>query len=168
MPVFDEDFPDAFVLPHGSGFIAYATNNGPNVPIAVSPDLVHWAFATDPATGKRRDALPALGAWAKEGFTWAPEVLAARRAYLLYYTASDRTREPQCIGVAVAADPKGPFVDRLAEPIVCQTDLGGSIDADARSATPTASSISISRMTGTGFTSAGASGASASPPTACR
>ena len=131
VPVFDEDFPDAFVLPHGNGFIAYATNNGPNVPIAVSPDLVHWAFATDPATGKRRDALPALGAWAKAGFTWAPEVLQLGERYLLYYTASDRRRESQCIGVAEAADPLGPFVDRRAEPIVCQTDLGGSIDADA-------------------------------------
>ena len=35
-------FPDAFVLPHGSRFIAYSTNNGPNVPIAISTDLVHW------------------------------------------------------------------------------------------------------------------------------
>ena len=130
VPVFEEDFPDAFVLPHGSQFIAYATNNGANVPIAISRDLVTWNFAPDPTTGKVRDALPQLGAWAKEGFTWAPEVLQLGNRYLLYYTASDRRRNAQCIGVAEGSDPMGPFVDGRAEPIVCQTDLGGSIDAD--------------------------------------
>ena len=131
VPVFEEDFPDAFVLPHGSQFIAYATNNGANVPVAVSRDLTSWGFARDPATGKVRDALPQLGAWAKTGFTWAPEVLQLGNRYLLYYTASDRGRNAQCIGVAESADPLGPFADSRAEPIVCQTDLGGSIDADA-------------------------------------
>ena len=38
VPVFREDFPDAFVLLHGSEFIAYATNNGPNVPMARSTE----------------------------------------------------------------------------------------------------------------------------------
>ena len=131
VPVFKENFPDPFVLRHGAEFIAYSTNDGPNVPIATSRDLVHWAFATDPATGRRRDALPALGAWAKPGFTWAPGVLELGGRYLLYYTASDRKRDTQCIGVAEAANPLGPFVDRRAEPIVCQAELGGSIDADA-------------------------------------
>lgn len=130
VPVFKADFPDAFVLLHGSQFIAYSTNNGPNVPMATSSDLVHWTFVGD-ANGKKRDALPKLGSWAKEGFTWAPEVLQLGSRYLLYYTASDRRKNAQCIGVAVASDPLGPFVDNNAEPIVCQTDLGGSIDADA-------------------------------------
>ena len=131
VPVFNEDFADPFVLLHGSEFIAYSTNNGPNVPIATSRDLIHWSFATDPASGKRRDALPQLGSWAKTGFTWAPEVLQLGNRYLLYYTASDRRKNMQCIGVAEAIDPLGPFVDRRADPIVCQTALGGSIDADA-------------------------------------
>lgn len=132
VPVLKEDFPDAFVLPHGSQFIAYSTNNGPNVPIATSNDLVHWNLAVDSAQpGKRRDALPKLGSWAKEGFTWAPEVLQLGGRYLLYYTASDIKRNAQCIGVAVATDPLGPFVDSNSQPIVCQTALGGSIDADA-------------------------------------
>src|SRR6185369_16181775 len=98
VPVFRENFPDAFVLPQRSQFIAYATNNGVNVPVAVSRDLVSWSFAPEPATGKVRDALPRLGTWAKEGFTWAPEVLQLGNRYLLYYTASDRRRNSQCIG----------------------------------------------------------------------
>jgi len=131
VPVFPENFPDPFVLPHGTDFIAYSTNDGPNVPVAVSRDLVHWSFAVDPATHKQRDALPQLGTWAKGGYTWAPEVLQQGDRYLLYYTASDRRKTAQCIGVAVASDPLGPFVDSHPEPIVCQTALGGSIDADA-------------------------------------
>jgi len=124
VPDFKENFPDAFVLPAGNEFIAYSTNDGPNVPMARSTDLVHWSFVIDPATGKKRDALPRLGSWAKTGFTWAPEVLQLGGKYLLYYTASDVKKNAQCIGVAVATDPLGPFVDDRADPIVCQTDLG--------------------------------------------
>lgn len=130
VPVLMENFPDPFVLLHGGRFIAYSTNDGPNVPVATSTDLVHWQFATTPE-GKKRDALPRLGSWAKAGFTWAPEVLRIGDRYMLYYTASDVKRNAQCIGVAVAADPMGPFIDTSPEPIVCQADLGGSIDADA-------------------------------------
>lgn len=131
VPVFRQNFPDAFVLPHGSEFIAYSTNDGPNVPMARSSDLVHWTFVGDPATGRQRDALPKLGAWAKSGFTWAPEVLQIGNRYVLYYTASATRQNAQCIGAAVASDPYGPFVDSNPEPIVCQTKLGGSIDPDA-------------------------------------
>ena len=130
VPVLKENFPDAFVLQDGSRFVAYSTNDGPNVPMATSSDLVHWSFVAD-ADGRKRDALPKLGSWAKQGFTWAPEVLHLGDRYLLYYTASDVRLNAQCIGVAVASDPLGPFVDGNAEPIVCQTELGGSIDADA-------------------------------------
>ena len=130
VPVLKTNFPDAFVLSHGSEFLAYSTNDGANVPVAVSRNLTDWTVLADPADPKRRyDAMPRLGAWAKEGFTWAPEVLELNGRYLLYYTASARHENSQCVGVAVAADPKGPFVDSNAGPIVCQTKLGGTIDA---------------------------------------
>jgi beta-xylosidase len=132
VPVFKVNFPDPFVLSDGKRFIAYSTNDGPNVPMATSADLVHWSFVMDSARpGQKRDALPRLGTWAKQGFTWAPEVLQLGGKFLLYYTASDRRRDMQCIGAAVASDPLGPFVDSAPEPIVCQTKLGGSIDANA-------------------------------------
>ena len=66
VPVLEENFPDAFVLLHGSRFIAYATNEGRNVPVATSTDLVTWTFPAGP-DGKPLDAMPQLGAWAKEG-----------------------------------------------------------------------------------------------------
>lgn len=129
VPVFEENFPDPFVIEHGGEFIAYSTNDGPNLPMATSRDLVTWSFVRD-GDGKKRDGLPKLGSWAKPGFTWAPEVLKLGDKWLLYYTASDRKRNAQCIGVAVASDPKGPFVDTRSEPILCQEELGGAIDAN--------------------------------------
>lgn len=130
VPVLKTNFPDAFVLPHGAEFVAYSTNDGANVPVAVSRNLSDWTLLADPADPKRRyDAMPRLGSWAKEGFTWAPEVMELKGKYLLYYTASARRENMQCVGVAAAADPKGPFVDSAARPIVCQTKLGGTIDA---------------------------------------
>lgn len=131
VPVLKTNFPDAFVLRRGADFIAYATNDGANLPVAMSRDLVNWALVADRADPKKKhDAMPALGQWAKEGFTWAPEVIELNGKYLLYYTASDRKRDAQCIGVAVATDPLGPFVDPRSDPIVCQTRLGGTIDAN--------------------------------------
>jgi len=117
------------VLLHDGRFIAYSTNDGPNVPMATSPDLVHWTPVTG-SDGKRRDAMPRLAPWAKTGFTWAPEVLKLGPRYLLYYTANHSKKNLQCVGVAIAADPLGPFVDSSPAPLVCQFDLGGTIDAD--------------------------------------
>jgi beta-xylosidase len=66
----------------------------------------------------------------KPGFTWAPEVMKVGAKYLLYYTANHRAQDKQCLGVAVSDSPRGPFVDGSREPMVCQFDLGGSIDAN--------------------------------------
>jgi beta-xylosidase len=118
-PVFDRDFPDPFVLQAGDTYYAYATNgNGQQVQTATSKDLVHWAPGPD--------ALPKVGKWAYPGNTWAPAVL-YDGAYVLYYTASSGT---QCIGRAVADNPRGPFVDRWPSALVCQQSDGGSIDPD--------------------------------------
>ena len=131
VPVHRDNFPDAFVLEHQGEYIAYATNDGVNLPMLTSRDLMIWNPVADPAQPtKRLDGLPQLGTWAKEGFTWAPEVFAIGGRWLLYYTASSRKLDAQCIGVAVAPHPKGPFRDAAAAPLVCQADLGGTIDAN--------------------------------------
>jgi GH43 family beta-xylosidase len=56
-------------------------------------------------------------------------VVAAAGGYLLYYTARSTATDRQCIGVAFASAPAGPFTDESDEPLVCQADEGGSIDA---------------------------------------
>jgi beta-xylosidase len=121
-PVYGENFPDPGALLVDGTWHAYGTN-GPagNVPILTSPDLVRWTAAGD--------ALPQVGKWATAGDTWAPEVIEGPGGYLLYYTARSTATGRQCVGVAVAPAPGGPFVDDADEPLVCQADEGGSIDA---------------------------------------
>lgn len=122
--VLREDFPDPFLLAVKGGYLAYATNSAErriNVQLATSPDLKTWQLVD-------RDAMPVLPPWARPGYTWAPEVLAVDRHYNLYFTARDRRSGLQCVGVASANDPQGPFTSQAIEPLVCQRDLGGSID----------------------------------------
>jgi beta-xylosidase len=132
VPVHEVDFPDPFVTEHKGEFLAYSTNSrGINLPIAVSRDLISWSPAMDPANPRKAlDGMPVLGAWAKVGRTWAPEVMKVGERWLLYYTAHDPKRKRQCIGVASAADPRGPFRDSSPQPLVCQDELGGTIDAN--------------------------------------
>jgi beta-xylosidase len=124
-PVYNDDFPDPYVMRVGDTYYAYATTNGGTINIRVikSEDLIHWE--------KLGDALPALPKWSvfNSGFTWAPGVVQIGGQFLMYYVARDKDVDRQCIGVAVSDDPAGPFVDPNNEAFVCQASLGGSIDA---------------------------------------
>jgi beta-xylosidase len=131
VPVYQANFPDPDVQLVDGGFVAYATNEGLNLPMATSKDLVNWAPVMDPSRpGNRLDGMPALAPWVKEGKTWAPEVHRVGTDYLLYYTANNRKLDRQCIGLAVSSSPTGPFRDSSAAPFLCQADLGGTIDAN--------------------------------------
>lgn len=133
VPALRVDFPDPFVLQDGPEFLAYATNTERgriNVPMATSRDLATWTQLRDAAKpGQLHDAMPTLPAWAKRGLTWAPEVIKTDKGFVLYYTARHTKSDLQCVGAATAANARGPFVTPGAEPIVCQSDLGGTIDA---------------------------------------
>lgn len=123
-PVLRADFPDPHVIRVDDTYYAYATNgSGKNVQLATSPDLVQWTLESD--------AMPALGRWAQLGgsYVWAPEVIPIDDQFLLYYTARDKTADKQCIGVAVADAPAGKFRDPHDQPLVCQVEQGGTIDA---------------------------------------
>lgn len=122
-PVYAGDAPDPQAIRAGDTWYLFHTNaRGANVPVLTSPDLRRWTPAGD--------ALPALPGWAEPGRTWAPEVIAlAPDRYVLYSTVADRASGRQCIGRAVSATPGGPYRDESGAPLVCQGDLGGSIDA---------------------------------------
>jgi beta-xylosidase len=135
-PVFASDFPDPHVILVDGTYYAYSTNsNGQNIPVISSDDLTSWE--------RVRDALPVLPSWTALGFgsRWAPGVIQIDDQFLLYYVACDATvrdlggRCPsdstnrQCIGLAVAEAPEGPYRDDGEEPFLCQYELGGSIDA---------------------------------------
>ncbi len=123
-PVYAANFPDPAAIRVGDTWYAYGTN-GPsgNVPVLTSQDLVTWSEAGD--------ALPSLGSWAVPGFTWAPDVIRLGDRFLLYYTARSHRTGRQCIGVAAADSPLGPFRDTAAGPLICHADQGGAIDAAA-------------------------------------
>jgi arabinan endo-1,5-alpha-L-arabinosidase len=124
-PVLDADFPDPDVLKVEDTYYAYATNTGAaNILVAASNDLVTWTV--------QGDALPALPGWAVQdfGYAWAPDVTASGDGYLMYFTARFAIEQggTQCIGVAQAVAPEGPFTPQGSKPLVCQVGLGGSID----------------------------------------
>jgi beta-xylosidase len=125
------NFPDPFILEHEGQYLAYATNTeGANVPMASSTNLTAWQFLrSESEQGRLRDAMPVLPAWAKAGFTWAPEVLKTPSGFVLYFTARHAANGLQCVGAATSGDPRGPFTSQATAPLVCQAELGGTIDA---------------------------------------
>lgn len=132
VPVLRADFPDPFILPYRGAYLAYATNGDAgraNVQMASSADLVSWTRLRNRRGSGLHDAMPDLPAWARRGRTWAPEVLRTEGGFVLYFTAQYARTGQQCVGAATSTDPRGPFVSAAAEPLLCQTDLGGTIDA---------------------------------------
>ncbi len=130
-PVIRANFPDPFILEHEGRYLAYATNTeGANVQMASSTDLATWRPLWDErAPSRLHDAMPVLPSWVKTGFTWAPEVLRTPGGFVLYFTARHATSGLQCVGAATSQDPLGPFTSQASEPLVCQNELGGTIDA---------------------------------------
>jgi hypothetical protein len=119
--VYPFDFPDPAVILVGRTYYAYATNSvAGNIQIIDSTDLTHWT-----AIG---NALPSLPAWAAANNTWAPAVAKIGENYDLYYAADVAGGTMECISVASASQPQGPFSDKSTAPLECQKALGGSID----------------------------------------
>lgn len=119
--VHDGEGADPMVLAEGDTCHLYTTNAGlENVPHFTAPALDGWTH--------RGDALPALGAWAVGGHTWAPAVSRTAAGYLLYYSAREGTTGRHAIGLARGAAPGGPFTDDAPAPFL--TDPDGAIDAE--------------------------------------
>jgi beta-xylosidase len=121
-PVYARDFPDPHVIRVGEVFYGYSTASaGRNIPVIRSTDLDNWDHIGD--------GLLAVPGWSQPGHTWAPGVIQAGDAFVMYYTTRHTQSRRQCISVAVSDTPEGPFIDNSDEPFICQLDLGGSIDA---------------------------------------
>ena len=127
-PVHDRPLADPFILEHEGTYYAYGTKafEANQFETASSTDLVNWESLPS--------ALRGLPSWSP-GKAWAPEVFKIGDTFVMYYTASAPELDnpfgdpSQCITVAVGDSPAGPLVDESEEPLVCQPELGGSIDA---------------------------------------
>ncbi len=98
-PVWGADFPDPHIIRWKGKYYAYATHSGPGgFQVMESRDLVSW-------THKGGCFEPP---WSKEHL-WAPEVAIHRgKLYLTYSALNPQTRKHD-IGIAVSANPLGPF-----------------------------------------------------------
>lgn len=112
---------DPYLLVEGEVVYAYTTNaRSMNVPVVVvQPDGSARTFA---------DVLPRVATWSTPGYVWAPAVMRTSSGYALYYSTREQASGLQCISVAFATSPTGPFSDLSSGPLVCQRELGGSID----------------------------------------
>lgn len=72
------------------------------VPARWSPDLVSWSAPVE--------ALPRLPRWAARGRTWSPTVAHVADRWVLWATARVGGTDQQCLFVATATSPLGPFV----------------------------------------------------------
>jgi beta-xylosidase len=123
-PVLDDDFPDPDVLEVDGTYYAYATNTATeNVQVATSTDLETWELSDE-------DALPQLPSWVVPGKTWAPEVTQfGPGQFVMYTTTTNFDPTYQCIAVATATAPEGPFEVVGDGMLVCPAAEGGAIDA---------------------------------------
>jgi hypothetical protein len=106
-----------------------------------STDLVNWtardAYNPNPYNSDPffNDAFPVPPSWSVGGAVqlpgkaqWAPGVAKIGGAWVAY-TAWEIAPGRRCISAARASSPAGPFVDLSPNPIVCDPDAAGSIDA---------------------------------------
>jgi beta-xylosidase len=120
-PAYPLNFPDPSILTVGNEYYAFATNSAAgNVQVIQAADLSRWTTLVD--------ALPHLAIWAQPDNVWAPSVIRLGNSYLLYYSADFAATKEQCLSVAVATQPQGPYIDSTTRPIDCQLDRGGSLD----------------------------------------
>jgi beta-xylosidase len=110
-PVFsDVGVPDPFVLDdrRGPSGAYWAFSTGNLFPVLRSTDLVHWTPA-----GTAFAARPAWATDAPDWHPWAPSVVRTPggSGYVMYYVSLSRVWGANCIGVATASVPGGPYAD---------------------------------------------------------
>jgi len=135
--IVDRNLPDPVVVEWHGRYYLYSSQTGfatPPVALTISdgPTLFRW--------DKTGTALASVPSWAETGFTWAPDVRLIAGRYVMYFDAwaeksiyfqADETgfsQRAQCIGVATATAPAGPFTPVPGPPLVCQFNHHGAID----------------------------------------
>lgn len=107
-PVVPSSLPDPTIIKAADGwFYLYATEDTRNTPIYKSKDLLKWTFVGTAFNSNTRPTFE------PNGGLWAPDINYINGKYVLYYSMSVWGGEETCgIGVAVADNPEGPFIDK--------------------------------------------------------
>ncbi|WP_233632532.1 family 43 glycosylhydrolase [Parapedobacter sp. ISTM3] len=128
-PVFEPILADPSVVrdPQTGFFYAYGTEDNWGdgqgsrlIPILRSADLVNWTVMGNAFTAKPT--------WKDNGWLWAPEVVHVNGRYYMYYAYSTWGDPNPGIGVALADNPTGPFVDHGKLFTSQEIDVPNSID----------------------------------------
>lgn len=126
-PVWDQSFPDPYILQDGTTFRAYATS-GPlgRIQQITSNDLGSWARVS-------HDTLGAVPEWATVGTgeddgVWAPVVIRGSEGWVLFASLIERRSGKRCLMRAAATTAAGPFTDSENGPFLCDEARNGIID----------------------------------------
>jgi arabinan endo-1,5-alpha-L-arabinosidase len=110
-PVFTPVLADPSVIRAGDYFYAYGTEDNWGtegghklVPIVRSTDLVNWTFLNSAFSQKP--------GWKEQGGIWAPDVTQVGNQYYMYYSYSTWGDPNPGIGLAIAEQPGGPYIDQ--------------------------------------------------------
>jgi beta-xylosidase len=143
-PVYAADAPDPYVLDNGDAHHDYrAFTTGNLFPLLRSSDLVHWT-----SVGTAMSDRPAWVLQSGDWHPWAPNVAAVSQpcpgtsstsCYVMYYVGLSARTHANCVAIATATSPGGPYVDQgplsgdaldaSGRPVGCGDDHGyGVID----------------------------------------
>lgn len=110
----DADGPDPDVLAaNGSYWMFTTTADHLRVPVRGATRTGRWSAPTE--------ALPERAAWARANDVWAPGVIQVGGRYVMWFGAPTVPNDSvsQCIGVAVADAPGGPYTPVGDKPVIC-------------------------------------------------
>jgi putative cell wall-binding protein len=128
-PAFNDDAPDPQIVRFGSTWYAYTTGttwgNHIGVLTSTSP-TTGWRTVTGRTFGSTALATPP--GWQVRDTQWAPGVYQWAGRYRMFYAAKSTFLGVWCLSSASSDRPTGGFVDTSQYPLLCQPDLGGSID----------------------------------------
>ena len=108
-----ENIGDPFVLTASDGYYyMYGTSHVEQGGYHVwkSSDLEEWKL-------EGRSFINPDNSWVYKDF-WAPEVIEYKGKYYMFYTAREIERDILQIGLAVADEPIGPFIDKKQSPVL--------------------------------------------------
>ncbi|AOM79399.1 family 43 glycosylhydrolase [Pedobacter steynii] len=111
-PVFEPILADPSIVKGEDGwFYGYGTEDNWGdgqgnrlVPVVRSLDLIKWTVIGNAFTAKPQ--------WKSDGGIWAPDVVLINKKYYMYYSYSAWADPNPGIGLAVASNPGGPFIDQ--------------------------------------------------------